>query len=59
MLINHMEAVVEVLVAMVALMIILVMQAVMEAMVSVALTYIIHQWILLDFIYIHKLEDRF
>jgi hypothetical protein len=59
MLINHMEAVVEVLVAMVSLMIILLMQAATEAMVSVVLTYIIHRWILLGFIYVHKLEDRF
>jgi hypothetical protein len=55
----HMEAVVAVLVVMVASMIILVLQAAMEAMVSAVPTYIIRQWILLGFICIHKLEDHF
>lgn len=51
-----MEAVVA---AMVALTIMLALQAAMEAMILTVSTYIIHQWILLDSIYVHKLEDHF
>lgn len=51
-----MEAVVA---AMVALTIMLALQAAMEAMILTVSTYIIHQWILLGSIYVHKLEDHF
>ena len=48
-----MEAVVVVLVAMVALMITPVLQAAMEATISIVpSTYIIHQWFLLGSIYV-------
>lgn len=56
---SRMEAAVAVLVAMVALTIMLALQAAMEAMILTVSTYIIHQWILLDSIYVHKLEDHF
>jgi hypothetical protein len=53
----HMEAVVAVLVAMVALMIMLA--SAMEVMILTVSTYIIHRWILLGLMYVHNLEDRF